>query len=376
MKRKSLLGPLLLLLALASGPAAGEDVADPKKVKQLLVDVERIRRLEPREQTKEVDRLYRTLAPRAGEFRYHLRQREFDYLKDRDKLTPEAWVEKAWTSFPDAFMYLLWDARAECYALLKKQQAVLQPLIVADLASKKEKEVKWALQVVGEVGGKELFEPVLEVFKKNAACSNAAIYALRGIDDPRAIAALVERHPDLLAVSSVLRGLQAKRPADPALVALLDSRDAKVRAYAASALAESGDATLVERIEKLLRDEDPQVRSGAANMGLCLEKEAYQRIRPAIVALARDPDPGVKRFVVMCLAQRRDPACGPALLEMARDTKLTHQEHYEVVRRIHDLTHSEFGYDTSATGWRPSTAKNRAALHRFAEWVEKNSRQE
>jgi HEAT repeat protein len=253
---------------------------------------------------------------------------------------------------------------------------VLRPLIVADLASKNEKEVKWALQVVSEVGGKEFLEPVLEVFKKNPACSDAAIYALRGIDDPRAIAALVERHPDLLAVSGVLRSLQRKRPADPALVALLDSKDAKVRSYAASALAESGDPALVGRIEKLLRDENPQVRSGAANMGLCLEKEAYQRIRPAIAALAKDPDPGVRKFVVMCLAQRRDLACGPALLEMARDTNLTQQERYEVVRVIRELTGSYFGFDTSPSGWHPDTPKNREALRRFAEWVEKNSGQQ
>jgi hypothetical protein len=132
----------------------------------------------------------------------------------------------------------------------------------------------------------------------------------------------------------------------------------------------------VDRIEKLLRDEHPQVRSGAANMGLCLEKEAYQRIRPALAALAKDPDPGVKKFVVMCLAQRRDPACGPALLEMARDTKLTQQEHYEVVRMIQDLTHTQFGFDTSATDWRPDTTKNQEALRRFEEWVQKNSGQE
>jgi hypothetical protein len=360
-----------------SGAAAGDNGEDHKEIKRLILEVERIRRLEPKEQKREVERLYRTLAPRVRDtFRYHLRARELDYTRGRDQMTPEAWVEKAWAMSPDAYMYLLWDTRATAYAILGKNRAELRPLVVADLASKDEKVVKWALHVVGEVGGKEFFEPVLEVFEKNAACADAAIYALRSLRDPRAIAPLIKRHPDLVAVFEALRTLQRQRPADPVLVALLDARDAEVRWRAAYGLAESGDPALVGRIEKLVRDEDPRVRQAAANMGLCLEKEAYQRIRPAIVTLVKDPNPGVKKFVLMCLAQRRDAACGRALLEMARDPRLGQREHYEVMRMIHDLTGSQFGYDTSATGWRPDTPKNQEALRRFAEWVEKNSGQE
>jgi HEAT repeat protein len=373
MTPRSLLVPFLLF-AVASGAAAGEGVEDRKEIKRLIIDVERIRRLEPKEQSKEVERLYRTLMPRVREmFRYALIQRKVDYNKGRDKQTPEAWVEKAWSMSPDAFEYLLWDTRAMGYVILDKNRSELRPLVLADLASKSEKDVKWALHVVSEVHGKEFFEPVLEVFEKNAVCSEAAIYALREIGDARAIAPLIKRHPDLVAVSEALRTLQRNRRAEPALVALLDAKDAEVRGRAAYGLAESGDPALVGHIDKLLRDDNPRVRQAAANMGLCLDKEAYPRVRPAIVALAKDPDPGVKKFVLMCLAYRHDAACGPALLEMARDTKLGQLEHYQVVRMIYELTYSEFGYDTSEMGWRPDTPKNQEALRRFAEWVEKNS---
>jgi hypothetical protein len=375
MTPKTFLVPFLLLAAVSSA-AAGETPEKLKEIKRIILDVERIRRLEPTAQKKEVERLYRTLAPRIGElFHYSLVKRKVDYNEGRDKLSPEAWVEKAWATSPDAYMYMAWDTRAMCYAILDKQRVELRPLVVADLASKDEKDVKRALRIVSEVGGKEFFEPVLEVFEKNAACSDAAIYALRDIRDPRAIAPMVKRHPDLVAVGSALRTLQARQPADPALVAFLDSKDAQVRALAANGLAESGDPALVGHVKKLVRDENHEVRSAAANMGLCLEKEAYESVRPAIVALVKDPHPGVKKFVVACLAHRRDATCGPALLEMARDTKLSKQENFEVVRMIHTLTYSEFGYDTSATGWRPDTPKNQDALRRFAEWIEKNSGQ-
>lgn len=46
--------------------------------------------------------------------------------------------------------------------------------------------------------------------------------------------------------------------------------------------------------------------------------------------------------------------------------------HGDIVRLIRDLAGTDFGYDTSATGWRPDTATNQEALGRFAKWVEKN----
>ena len=296
---------------------------DQKEIKGLIIDVESIRRMEPNEQKKEVERLYRTLAPRIRELcQFSLIEWAFDYTEGRDQLTPQAWVEKVWALRPDAYQYLLWDTQGEGYDILKKQRTELRPLVLADLASKNEKDVKWALHVVSEVSGKEFFEPVLEVFEKNAACSVEAIEALCYIDDPRAIAPLIKRHPELVGVFEALRRLQRERKADPALVALLDAKDAQVRWRAAYGLAESGDPALVGHIEKLVCDDNPQVREAAANMGLCLDKEAYKRVRPAIVALAKDPDPNVKKFVLMCLARRRDAACGPALLEMARAAAL------------------------------------------------------
>ena len=77
-------------------------------------------------------------------FRFALIARKVDYTTGRDKLTPEAWVEKAWASMPGAFMYLLWDTRAEAYAILAKNRVALRPLVVADLKSKNDKVVKWA----------------------------------------------------------------------------------------------------------------------------------------------------------------------------------------------------------------------------------------
>jgi hypothetical protein len=381
MKSRFILVPCLLFLAVAPGAAAGDGDDDKEEAKRIVIQVERIRRMKPEEQKKEIEHLYRTLAARLRELnRYALAAAlRPDLYKGRDDMAPDAWVEKAWGLSPDAFTYLLYDTRATNFALLKKHRSELKALLLADLASPSRDKLEHALYVVREIGaGKEddteLFDAVLHVFENNAASASAAGGALRGLGDPRAIAPLVKRHPDLVAVFEILRTLQRQCRADPVLVALLDAKDAEVRWRAAYALSESGDPELIGRIEKLLRDPDPRVRQNAANMGFCLEKAAYERIKPALVALGTDPDLAVRTYAVRWLAHQRDPACGPALLELARDAKLNQREHYDVVRWIHDLTGSTFGYDTSDAGWRPTTATNQAALARFAEWVAKRGK--
>jgi HEAT repeat protein len=356
----------------AAAAVLAGDNEEMREMKRLMVEVEQIHRLEPKERQRKVERLYRTLLPRIWELDwFSLTDPEPPIFKGRDKLSPEQWVEKAWSLDASAFMYLLGEIHRTGYHVLNKHRAELRPLVLADLVSAKEKEVKWALHIISQLRpADEFFDAVLAVFEKNAVCSDAAGVTLRDIDDPRAIVALVNRDPNLVGVGGHIRHLQRKRKADPAVVRLLDAKDAEVRGRAAYALAESGDPALLGRIEKLVKDANPRVRLNAANMGFCMEKTAYRQIRPALVLLMTDPDPDVKKFVRAALAYRQDPDYAKKLLDMVRYTNLGQREHGDVVALISAMAGTNFGYDGSDTGWRPTTTKNQAAIARFAAWVE------
>lgn len=101
-----------------------------REMKRLVVEVEQIHRLEPKEQQRKVESLYRTLLPRIHELdRFGLPQPAFQILEGRDKLSPEQWVEQAWSLDDSAFMYLLKEIHRTGYQVLDKHHPELRPLV-------------------------------------------------------------------------------------------------------------------------------------------------------------------------------------------------------------------------------------------------------
>jgi HEAT repeat protein len=214
----------------------------------------------------------------------------------------------------------------------------------------------------------------MHVFWRGApAAQQQAVYALRDLNDPRAIRPMVEHDPaSPMASFEVLRRLCKRRAAPPCLTRLLRSLNPEIRWRAAYALAESGDPKLVPMIEARLTDPDSRVRIYSAQIAFSLPKRDYARIESRIRAMLDDPDRQARLNVAEMLAWRRDRACAPALLALAQDDTLQEWEHSSVVQAINNLTGSYFDYTIGSAGWRPTTAQNRAAIRRFAQWIRDN----
>ena len=362
-------GAVLVLLASPVWSRTGE--MDEKVARKLFVEIETLARAPKVQQAPRVPWLYRDAFPRLDRSRASgLAFFDFAFRRDAEKRTPEQQADAILADKRAGWPWLVVSARERTAQILRKHLVTLRPLVEADLRSRDKGEVRRALRSLCAVPQRELFGHVLAVFKGGGGMSELASYALRELADPRAIPHLVGQDPEgLTQHCGVLRSLQKGRPAHPSLVRLLSSKDAAVRSQAAHALAESGDPSLIPHVERLVKDAEPDVRQNAANIGLCLPGKAFALVRPALLPLLADPDAGVRLFAAVCFAERKDSGCAKALLALIVDESIGELPHSRVHQAIHTLTGSYFGYYHGSDGWRPTTARNRAAIARFAQWA-------
>jgi HEAT repeat protein len=241
-------------------------------------------------------------------------------------------------------------------------------LVREDLANGSPQERRWALKVAGALKLNALYDEVEAAFRGPEP--EAAAYALRDLDDPRAIPVLIQSSADHPTMHfEILRSLQRHRPANGSLLELVRSTDATVRWQAAYALAESRDSAVAPVVERLAEDPMAEVRRQAGLMASLLHEADYRRVHPAIVLLLSDPEIAVRSDVAIAMAQRGDRACAAALLQLLRqEQSLEPWRHSNIVQAIHTLTGNYFGL----TPGTPSSAGVREkALTEFGEWIKK-----
>ena len=367
---------LTFLLPLTLVPWTNADDDRAAEARKLFLAVETVSRLEKEEQERHIQKLYEEILPRLRSLDVvGLPERTGPLIpQQRSWYSPEELAERIMAHGDGGWPWLIVEGTSLCLDILKKNHASLVPCVKADMESKKEANMKRALLVIGDLGLVGFFEPVLHVFETDAVLSERASYALRDIDDPRAIAPMVKKCPDLrghYTVLAFLRRLQAGKKADPSLLGLLDSKDPEVRCRAAYALAESGDPRLIPHIERLANDKDAEVREYASNMGFCMEGGEFEKVRPVLVSMLADSSMRVRSITARCFAQRKDMVCARTLFELLKDTSMDKLKQHDIVQGIHSLTGSYFGYYSDAC--EPTTTNKKKAIRRFADWVEKNA---
>jgi HEAT repeat protein len=364
-----LAGAFVLLVSLNPGLYA--DITDEPTARKLFLEVERIARLPSEEQSNEVAHVYTDLFPVIRRRLYANLVLPTPITDYRTLSLSEAANKVAshggWPALQEAAM-------KNCQELLIRHKAELVPLIREDLASADNAKVSRALAAVGDFRLGEFFEDVLAVFRKNTRLSQRAAYTLRDLGDSRAIQPLVESDSkQLVEYFELLRSLSRSRPADPALVRLLDSDDPQARWHAAYALAESGDDSLLPHVARLIRDENPLVRRSAANIAFSLSKEAFAKLRPSLIALLNDRDAMVRFDVGIYFASRDDDVSASSLVKLMRDGVLEGGYNSTVVQSLRTLTGSYFGYDLSLP---PNATTNQAALDNFEKWIKEHVHEE
>jgi hypothetical protein len=330
---------------------------DPERLKEIRREFERIEALPAAEREKEIPRVYREMPPDMF-FAY--------FCGEQPKIILQP-------GGPPRFLGQLYHRSAD---LLAAHLKVVRPLVQADLQSGDRERLAHALSFIGWLRLHEFYDAVVVAFRQDAV-EQVAAGTLRDLDDPRAIRVLLEKHPhDPLRYYAFVGSLSKQRPADPMLVKLLRSEDAKTRWRAACALSGSGDPVLVPEVERLAKDPDPKVRQEAAGMGSVLAKGGFARSRLAVLALLKDEDVGVRVTAACLLAAQKDMACARTLLEMLQDGSLEELQHSQVRDAVHYLAGTHFGYYHGSDGWKPTTENNKAAIQKFAEWVEKSEGKE
>lgn len=301
----------------------------------------------------------------------------------------------------DASTWRLWDLTEEiCLDLFTERPAAVIKVLAADFAGeaksrRRAHDVLWQWQRrlhrnvrLAPGGGATLPEPARHVLEQLAqdlfpvvsrryAELEAAgelelgplAYALRNLDDPRAIPLLLGKDGRGVRHFELLRTLQRNRKADPNLTKLLADEDSQVRWRAAYALAECGDGALAPRASKLLRDPDAQVRREGLSLAYFLLSPERTELDADFKALLRDPDWGVRQSCAILLAQRKDAACAPTLLDLLRNEKIDMIPHGNLVGAMQNLTGDLFGYHYGSDAWQPTTPNNRAAIEKFAAWI-------
>ena len=349
------------------------------EAKRLFIFVETVSRLEEKEQIQHIQKMYQEVFPSLNLVLMHNRlallplQAQLIYRED-STLSPEELADSIIAKNTVGWLLLYHLSEKRCLNVLKKNHEHLIPFLKEDIVSKKKLKRERALLVIGSLRLRKFFDSVLHVFETDVELSSRASYTLRDIGDPRAIAPMVKKYPDLATnmVFEILRRLQTKSAADPSLIRLLKSNDPEVRWRASYALTESGDPNLIPYVFLLAKDKDARVRKQASEIGFSMKGKYFKKVRHILVTLLSDSNKKVRSFTAICFAQRKDNICAQTLLELLKDTSMNEWEHSNIVQSIHSLTGSYFGYYLGSDAWKPTTKNNKQAIKNFTNWVNEN----
>lgn len=343
-------------------------VSNETTARRCFIETERIARMPKAEQAKQIAHVYHDLFL-SLEMRPHSMIVEPAFPMNRNDLTPEQAAD-ALAGDKMGWVALFEAGRENCLALLQTNINVFVPLVKEDLAGTNDDNVKRGIRAASAFHLGQLFEDLVAVFQKNDKLALYAAYALRDLNDPRAIRILVERFPDRpTEYFEALLHLQHGRKADPALLRLLDSKDARIRWQATYALRESGDLALVPVARKLFKDSEAIVREHAAIIPFLMPEAGFIQLRPDLVALLNDPNARVRYQVAVCFASRKDDVCARALLGLLREKGLEEWIYSNVIQSVNTLAGSYFGYSLDQP---PTSRTNQAAADRFAAWIKEH----
>jgi hypothetical protein len=264
------------------------------------------------------------------------------------------------------WFYLHAVARKECFDLLSSRPKELAGLVSEDYRSGERAKLERALYATGRFKLSGSFDDAVQVFRRSQELREKAAYALRDVDDPKAVPVLLEAKGGIVSYFELLRSLSRDRLPAPELARLLRAKDPGVRWRATYALAESRDPSLLPEALRLSKDADPAVREQASNM-LALFKDAEsKKAQAALLELLKDPEPRVRFQAATELARRGDKAAGKTLVGLLREGKMKDYES-SIVEGLNTLAGTYFGYDKSK---RPNEPPNPAALDRFDAWLD------
>jgi beta-lactamase regulating signal transducer with metallopeptidase domain/protocatechuate 3,4-dioxygenase beta subunit len=375
------------LLAAAHGDGAGASAKKPElDDRERFLAVERIARLSAAEQAGELSRLYHELAPpcmnpmvegilsshptnildrnAANGFNGNTKAWARQLADAAPKLSPERLADKL-----KEHIWITVAARARALQVFQAHPEATEAFIREDLKTGRKASVQRACDAIQSLNLQNYTDQLLNLYLAGGEAAEPASMPLIFSSDPaivKPLLAAVKKDPKLLIrCAGLFQGPLGGRPAEPALVILLDSDDPDVRNAAAEALSECLDPSLANPIVKLVHDTDPRLHSAGLCMAMHLPDEAFKAIRSDLLPLLRSKTNGVEYSAIKCFAGRKDLAVGPVLLEKLQLDSMSPGDAVTIMQAIDALAGSTLGYDQH--NWGP--AHNQATIRKFAAWL-------
>jgi hypothetical protein len=316
---------------------------------------------------------------------YTAQEREliFQEFERIEALPPHQQATHVVRVYRDLYLYFLWDYGNDldfrgpkfgrCITVLGQHRGAVRELVATDLRGGDQATARHALDMAGNLKLTEAYDEIVAFFRKHDGdLAFAAANALADLGDLRAIPLLMAKDPrEPLKYCGALHQLCRDRPADPRLLHYLRTGDANTQYQAAYALYGSRDSELVPDVRRLCRDADPKLRTIAADMGFALTGDGYEQVRFTLYSLLRDKDIDLRIYVAGVFAGRKDPVCARVLLDLLQNYPLTRDQQSRVGSAVGSLSGIFFADGFGPDGWKLTTEKNKQALRRFVEWVEK-----
>jgi HEAT repeat protein len=269
-------------------------------------------------------------------------------------------------------------SRRRAMHVLFQHYEVLQPLIAADFASGDAEATKRALSLVGAMELTDFASQIIKLLMNEGPLTS---YASQALNQFKPEPALIRPILDDLAQNpgaarryqSVIRSMLAGKSPDAAVLRLLDSTDADVRAAAAGALEWIDRDASLEVIPTLIADADERVRLTGLELTLRLLDEPFAGVRPLVLAALKAPGIRERCRAAYILAAKRDPAGAKVLLECAKDPDLPQDLRSSVAnatKSLMKLGNEPFWF--SPTQWGPQVPQNARAIERFEKWMKEN----
>lgn len=329
------------------------------------ISTQQISRLPAEEQTKRISKVYEHLRPVIVSMAMSVVPNAKANLiwSERSNYTPSELAERLIEV--EAYSYFYAYGKASSDALLKNNLVSLSELVAADLRSSDLDLKKQGLNIIRDLGVPRFYKEVAQILKHDPALETEAAYALRSLNEPRAIPILVNcDRSNPMKFFEILRFLSRSHSADATIIRLLDDKNPEIRWRAAYTLAESGDFALLLKVRKLVNDQDARVRQWAGSIPFFFSDSNFKSARAVILPLLNDQNQDVKAYIAVLFAHRKDRACAQALLDLVKDETLDQAARSNVIHAIQNLTGSTFGYYIG-NGYR----ENRAAIRKYEEWV-------
>lgn len=287
---------------------------------KLFIRVEQVYRLPQEQRRSFVEELYREIYPSLLRTRLYSEGGTGERPAYSDQCSPEELAAKISSHWHWHVMHAI--AMKSCEGILRDHQGIVEEMVRTNLAANT--HVALALRTARAFRLVSTIGEVIHVFESNSKWAELAANTLGrlsgGSPQPRAIQALLRNDPtNATRYSQELRMLSAGHPADPELIAILQSQNSEHRAQAAYALSESTGELLFAQLGPLVHDSDPGVRAWAGSIALNLNRRGKLAAKPYAVYLLGDAERSVRRHIALELAYEKDPLAVRPLLELLGD---------------------------------------------------------